>query len=97
MDFGHEEQFRERDELFADREKLMAAVMEAMMRLVVVREEKIADRPVRDVLRERLDALPWPEFRFLAAHLTGHEMPAIMFWKRAVEGETETAPDEGQP
>ena len=70
----------------------MTAVMEAMMRLHVVRTEKIQKSPVQEVLRERLDALPWPEFRFLAAYITGHEQPAIMFWKHAVEGE----PDEGE-
>lgn len=32
-------------------------------------------------------ALPWPEFRLLAAYITGHESPAISFWKCAVEGE----------
>ncbi len=90
-ELGHEELHRERTELFADRKKLMTAVMEAMMRLHVVRTEKIEKRPIHEVLRENLDALPWPEFRFLAAFITGHEQPAIMFWKRAVEGE----PDEG--
>ncbi len=90
-EFGHEELHREREELFADREKLMTAVMEIMMKLVVIRKEKIGNRPTHEVLRERLDALPWPEFRLLAAYITGHEHPAIMFWKRAVEGE----PNEG--
>ena len=44
-----------------------------------------------DLRQDEQDALPWPEFRLLAAYITGHESPAISFWKRAVEGE----PDEG--
>ncbi len=79
---------KSQDELFADRDKLMTATMEAMMRLYVVREEKIGERPTHEVLRERLNALPWPEFRLLAAYITGHESPAIGFWKYAVEGES---------
>ena len=86
---GEEELLRECDELFANRDKLMTAVMAAMMKFHVVREKKIGDRPTHEVLRERLDALPWPEFRLLAAYITGHEDPAISFWKGAVEGEAE--------
>ncbi|MCH8113098.1 MAG: hypothetical protein IH905_14285, partial [Proteobacteria bacterium] len=86
-ELGEKELLRERGELFADRDKLMAAVMEVLMKAYVVREEKIADRPTHEVLRERLDALPWPEFRLLAAYITGHEAPAVSFWKSAVEGE----------
>ena len=88
-ELGRNEIIRERNELFADRDKLMTATMEAMMRIHVVREEKIGERLAHEVLRERLEALPWPEFRLLAAYMTGHESPAIGFWKRAVEGELE--------
>ncbi len=76
-----------REELFADREALMSAVMDTMMKQHVVREEKTVGRPTHEVLRERLDALPWPEFQLLAAHITGHDSPAIGFWRKAVEAE----------
>ena len=86
QELGQRELMQERDELFADRNKLMTATMEAMMRVYVVREEKIGERPTHEVLRERLEVLRWPEFRLLAAYITGHEGPAIGFWRNAVEG-----------
>ena len=85
---GEKELLQERGELFADRDKLMTAVMAVMMNIHRVREKKIGNRPTREVLHERLDALPWPEFRFLAAHITGHEDPALSFWIEAIEDET---------
>jgi ParB/RepB/Spo0J family partition protein len=90
-ELGEREIIRERDELFADRDKLMTATMEVMMRLHVMRQEKIDDRPTHEVLRERLGVLPWPEFRLLAAYMTGHKSPAIGFWKHAVESESKKA------
>ena len=59
--------------------------------------ETIEKRPTHEVLREHLDALPWPEFRLLAAYITGHETPAVSFWREAVGDEIEIAPDESQP
>ena len=84
-----DDQLRERglkscDELFASRGNLMDAVMAALSRHHSVRECTINGQPVHEVMRERFDALPEPEFTLLAAYITGHEMPAISFWAKAL-------------
>ncbi len=76
---------KSRADLFSDRGQLMTAVMDSMMKLHVVREGTLGRRACHEVLRERLDQLPWPEFRFLAAHVLGEQLSAISFWKQAVE------------
>lgn len=76
-----------RNELFEDRERLTVALIEAMTRIHVFRTEKIGKAPVAEVFRKRMDNMPWPELRFLAAHVLGEQMPAIMFWLEAARAD----------
>jgi hypothetical protein len=57
--------------LFADRECLTAAVVEALTRFAVVRTETIGEQPATEALRSRLNAVAWPELRLLAGYILG--------------------------
>jgi ParB/RepB/Spo0J family partition protein len=83
-DILRERSLSARHDLFGDRDQLKAAVLKLLQKLYVFREHKIGDRRASELLWERLSALPWPEFVFLAAHLTGHESPALSFWIKEV-------------
>jgi hypothetical protein len=85
-DHDHEFLIREREELLADRAKFTDAAINALSRLYVIREGTVNERPAPDVLRERLDALPEPEFRLLAALSMGVVWgPSV--WLEAVRSE----------
>jgi ParB/RepB/Spo0J family partition protein len=73
-----------RDHLFGDPDRIRAAILKRLQEMFVFRESKMGGRPTSEVLGERLAALPWPEFVYLAAHVTGHEDAALSFWIRAV-------------
>ena len=55
----------------------MRAVMDALKRAHFVREGRHDDRRVCEVLEERLEQLPLPEFKMLAAYITGYEDFAV--------------------
>jgi ParB/RepB/Spo0J family partition protein len=85
-DHEHESLIREREELLADRAKFTDATINALSRLYVIRKGTVNERPAPDVLRERLDALPEPEFRLLAALAMGAGWgPSV--WLDAVRSE----------
>lgn len=75
-----EHDLAERNALFADRDRLTRAVVDRLKKHYTVREEQIRDCPAHVVLKERLDRLPWPELRLLAAYVLEYEMAAVGFW-----------------
>jgi hypothetical protein len=87
-----EMQVQARDELFANRDQLLDAVMEQLRTRHRIREGVHNGKPVHETLRERLTALPHAEF-ILAAGLILGEDAAIGFWCRAVCPLEETAED----
>ena len=81
----HEAMLARREELFADRDKLTDATIEALRKLYLLREGTVGGRPALEVLRDRLGTLPEPEFRLLASLVVDEKIgPAE--WLRAVGG-----------
>ena len=63
----HEETDEEEDALFADPDRLYAAVYEKLAESPAVCDGVIDDEPAVEVLAKRLDLLDWPEFYFMAS------------------------------
>jgi hypothetical protein len=91
-----DQQIRDRNGLFSDRGRLMEKVMEHFRRLYLIREGAVGDRAAIDVLRERLAALPWPEFRLAAAYILRDDVPHAAdagpaFWLEAAEKDDDSS------
>jgi ParB/RepB/Spo0J family partition protein len=76
----------DRNALFDDRERLLDAAVDSQRKYYDIREGVIDGRKAVDVFRERLAALPYPEFRMLAAYLTGHSEIVPGTWFQALGG-----------
>ena len=55
--------------LFGDRDRLTTALVEALAKYHAIREQQIGEVAALEVLRSRLDAVPWPELRLLAGYV----------------------------
>ncbi len=58
-----------------------------MTRQEKFRTGKFGKASAAEIFRQRMDSLPWPEFRFLAAYALGEQMPSLSFWMDAVREE----------
>ncbi len=86
-----EKKFEEAKQRSTDDEKLLAALVERFKKDFSIREGTVDGKPAFDVLRERLAALPKPEFRLLACELLKEAIPAIQYlavsnWLESIGG-----------
>jgi hypothetical protein len=84
----------ERDAIFGNRQRLTDTVVGEFERFFLIRAGEIGGEPALDVLSRRLAALPWPEFRLLAAYILDKSIPdsaaaGPAFWLHAVQEEQE--------
>ena len=70
----------EQKTLFADRSKLLGTVLSEMGKAFMIREGRVDGRPALEVLAERLSDMPEPEFRLLAAYISGYSLAAPTYW-----------------
>lgn len=68
---------RRRQQLFRDRPRLTKKVVQTLRRAYRVRKGFINGEPAREVIEERLNSIPGPELRLLAAFVLGDDMPDL--------------------
>jgi len=70
-----------RNALYSDRTKITDVVIDRFRRCHVLREYSVNGKPRLDILRERLQSIPLPEFLLFAAEFLGDENGAAMWVK----------------
>jgi hypothetical protein len=88
-----EKQAAEEDELFADRDRLLAAVIDKLASAKPFSKAIVEDRPAKQVLKKRLQSLAPAEFEMLAAAVLRAEsvVPMTLRWLKAVGGRPSTS------
>lgn len=82
-----ERQVHERESLLSSRDNLQTAISAKLNELALMREGRIGERASVEVMIERLAALPFPEFQFIGALLTGHGDVAPAYWLKSIRKE----------
>ena len=82
---------RQRLELFRNHKRLMTRVLKALRRTRLLDRRSRDGKAAKDLLAERLAALPEPEFCLLAAFVLGDEVPGlreseVLRWWAAMQG-----------